>query len=89
MASLSIALALLLASCCAELSDLDMAEAVHRRMSSYADGGSDAACWRKQLMVSCEDELPGVALTVGWNASGEDLIRDVPFSAECVRIDVL
>ena len=42
MASLSIALALLLASCCAELSDLDMAEAVHRRMSSYADGGSDA-----------------------------------------------
>ena len=65
----------------AESTDDEMIMTVHRRLSSYADGGDDAACWRSKLMVPCDSDLPGVSLDVAWNSSGETLIRDVPFSA--------
>lgn len=71
----------------AEATDDDVDEMImpiHRRLSSYADGGEDAACWRAKLMVTCDTGLPGVSLDVAWNSSGETLIRDAPFSALAV-----
>ena len=36
--------------------------------SSYADGGTDMACWKAKLMVPCDTIFPGVEILVDWSS---------------------
>ena len=59
----SLCVALALASAAGRLEkDDDILDHV-RRLSSYADGGTDMACWYNRAFVDCASQFPGVDLT--------------------------
>jgi hypothetical protein len=92
MLRLTLLSSLLVAWCVDRSDDADddfVKEHIRRALSSYADGGSDLACWKDRVLTVCETNFPGIGLDMGptWNKSGVTLVEGTTFTATAALIN--